>query len=60
MLTAFFIEFDSDGILSGGNTSPDSFVGSFLNFVDAQRINGRIKTDDSARRRVILQSVCIT
>jgi hypothetical protein len=58
-LAAFFIAFDSDGILSCGNTSPDSFVGSLLNFVAAQRINGRIKTDDSARRRVILQSVCI-
>ena len=34
-------------------------MGSFVDFVAAQRINGRIKTDDSARRRVILQSVCI-
>ena len=58
-LAAFFIAFDSDGILSGGNTSPDSFVGSFLNFVAAHRINGRSKTDDSAGRGVILQSVCI-
>jgi hypothetical protein len=42
-----------------GNTSPKSFVGSFLNFVVAQQNNSGSKTDNSARQRAILQSVCI-